>query len=85
MPPFPLLQIFDTNGMVLYLINGGDEKPVSWLSCVQSARCDLEQNIEMLQIGPDIYYRTIKVIYKCLSGIITTTTYRLFFGFILNF
>ncbi|KAL5011847.1 hypothetical protein ScPMuIL_010398 [Solemya velum] len=53
-------EVFDENGDVLYYLDGGTSNPTSWLSLVQCARTEQEQNLEIFQLGRDIYYRATK-------------------------
>lgn len=58
-----LSQVFDDRGEVIYFLDGGsDSHPTSWLSCVQCARTDREQNLEITQTNTHIFYRAIKVL-----------------------
>lgn len=58
-----LSQVFDDRGEVIYFLDGGsDSQPTSWLSCVQCARTDREQNLEITQTNTHIFYRAIKVL-----------------------
>lgn len=54
-------EVFDDRGEVIYFLDGGsDSHPTSWLSCVQCARTDREQNLEITQTNTHIFYRAIK-------------------------
>ncbi|ESO85944.1 hypothetical protein LOTGIDRAFT_130157, partial [Lottia gigantea] len=54
-------EIFDDKGVILYFIDGGTSFPrASWLSYVNCARNPQEQNLELVQIGHNIFYRAIK-------------------------
>ncbi|KAK3087347.1 hypothetical protein FSP39_004918 [Pinctada imbricata] len=54
-------EVFDKFGNISHFIDGGtDQSPASWLTCVQCARSEEEQNLEVVQIGSDIYYRANK-------------------------
>ncbi|XP_069121026.1 PR domain zinc finger protein 12-like [Argopecten irradians] len=53
-------EVFDKDGRVLYYLDGGTRTPASWLTCVQCARSELEQNLEVVQAGKDIYYRALR-------------------------
>ncbi|XP_055954521.1 PR domain zinc finger protein 12 [Patella vulgata] len=54
-------EIFDDKGDVLYFIDGGTNFPrASWLSYVNCARNEQEQNLEIFQVGHSIFYRAIK-------------------------
>ncbi|XP_062571045.1 PR domain zinc finger protein 12-like [Saccostrea cucullata] len=56
-----LLKVFDERGEVAFYVDGGsDSHPSSWLTCVQCARSDREQNLELTQIDRHIFYRAIK-------------------------
>jgi hypothetical protein len=58
-----MLKIFDERGEVVFYVDGGsDSHPASWLTCVQCARNDREQNLELIQIDRHILYRAIKVL-----------------------
>lgn len=62
-----LSQLFDDRGHVIYYVDGGpDSQPNSWLSCVQCARTDREQNLEITQTNRHIFYRAIKVLCEVL-------------------
>ena len=54
-------QLFNFRGDVLGYIDGGTRPLTSWLSYIQCARTDKEQNLEVVQSGRNIYYRAIKV------------------------
>ncbi|XP_060070829.1 PR domain zinc finger protein 12-like [Ylistrum balloti] len=53
-------EVFDKDGRVLYFLDGGTRNPASWLTFVQCARSELEQNLEVVQAGKDIYYRALR-------------------------
>ncbi|XP_021380257.1 PR domain zinc finger protein 12-like [Mizuhopecten yessoensis] len=53
-------EVFDKDGRVLYFLDGGTRNPASWLTFVQCARSELEQNLEVVQAGMDIYYRALR-------------------------
>ncbi|XP_071096489.1 PR domain zinc finger protein 12-like [Haliotis cracherodii] len=54
-------EIFDDQGNILLYLDGGTEHPrASWLSYVNCARNEQEQNLETFQVGRNIFYRAIK-------------------------
>lgn len=57
-----MFKVFDERGEVVFYVDGGsDSHPSSWLTCVQCARNDREQNLELVQIDRHIFYRAMKV------------------------
>lgn len=56
-----LPQVFDCRGEVTHFVDASHESLRSWITYVQCARVDAEQNLELLQVGADIFYRAIKV------------------------
>ena len=57
-----LLQILDENGEISYFRDSSrDTQPRSWMSYINNARNEAEQNLEVFQIGLDIYYKATKV------------------------
>ncbi|XP_065068651.1 PR domain zinc finger protein 12-like [Rhopilema esculentum] len=53
-------EIFDECGQLTHFVDGKDELHKNWLCYVQCSRFDQEQNLELVQIGENIYYRAIK-------------------------
>nr|XP_022335571.1 PR domain zinc finger protein 12-like [Crassostrea virginica] len=54
-------EVFDERGEVLFYVDGGsDIHPASWLTCVQCARNTREQNLEVVQINTQIFYRAVQ-------------------------
>nr|CEP16116.1 PRDM12 [Platynereis dumerilii] len=53
-------EVFDSRGEVLHFIDGSPTSLRSWLTFVQCARSPEEQNLEVVQIGTEIFYRAIK-------------------------
>ena len=59
--------MFDSRGEVLHFIDGSPAPLRSWLTFVQCARSSEEQNLEVVQIGTEIFYRAIKVLIKAVA------------------
>ncbi|CAC5395956.1 PR domain zinc finger protein 12 [Mytilus coruscus] len=55
-----LWEVFDTTGHLLHFIDGGHYNPASWLSLIQCARSEREQNLEVTQIGANLYFKASK-------------------------
>ena len=56
-----IIQVFDSKGRLLHFMDGGHVSPASWLSLIQCARLEREQNLEVIQIGSDLYFKASKV------------------------
>lgn len=54
------LQIFDDRGNITQFIDGRDELSKNWLCYVRCSRFDQEQNLEIVQVDDQIYYRAVK-------------------------
>ncbi|CAE1316043.1 PR domain zinc finger protein 12 [Acanthosepion pharaonis] len=55
-------EIFDDRGEIIYFLEADHGTYSSWLSYVNCARNDQEQNLEIYQSGREIYYRATKVV-----------------------
>ncbi|XP_064617035.1 PR domain zinc finger protein 12-like [Liolophura sinensis] len=55
-------EIFDEKGLVIGYIDASPPSQTSWISHVQCARNDQEQNLEIVQTGNKILYRATKAI-----------------------
>ncbi|XP_064648824.1 PR domain zinc finger protein 12-like [Lineus longissimus] len=55
-------EVFDESGRITHFIDGDQEVPRCWISYVNCARMDEEQNLELIQVGQEIYYRALKSI-----------------------
>lgn len=53
-------EIFDDRGEIIYFLEADHGTYSSWLSYVNCARNDQEQNLEIYQSGREIYYRATK-------------------------
>jgi len=55
-----MLQILDSDGSILAYITA---RPcnTNWLSYIQCARGEHEQNVDAVQVGSQIYYKVTKV------------------------
>ncbi|KAK3610838.1 hypothetical protein CHS0354_034043 [Potamilus streckersoni] len=57
-------ELYDEYGRLAgYVDGGGVQRPASWLSLIQCARMEKEQNLELLQVGSQIYYRATRDIH----------------------
>ncbi|TRY87936.1 hypothetical protein DNTS_005230 [Danionella cerebrum] len=57
-----LPQVFNDDGSVRWFIDAALEDQRNWMSFIKCARNEQEQNLEVLQIGSDIFYKTLQVI-----------------------
>ena len=55
------MQVFDDHGRLSHFVDASDEALRTWMCYVNCARNDQEQNLEVFQMGADIYYRALKV------------------------
>ncbi|XP_036368103.1 PR domain zinc finger protein 12-like [Octopus sinensis] len=59
-PNETMWEVFDESGEILYFLETDHSTPSSWLSYINCARNDQEQNLEIYQSGREIYYRALK-------------------------
>uniref|UniRef100_UPI00358FB42A PR domain zinc finger protein 12-like n=1 Tax=Myxine glutinosa TaxID=7769 RepID=UPI00358FB42A len=55
-------EVFNPDGSVRHFVDASLEAPRSWMTYIRCARNDQEQNLEVVQIGSSIYYKTIEPI-----------------------
>ncbi|XP_041482276.1 PR domain zinc finger protein 12-like [Lytechinus variegatus] len=55
-------EVFDDEGRLVHFVDASEEATQTWMSHVNCARNDQEQNLEVFQMGSEIYYRAIKTI-----------------------
>lgn len=60
-PPCGFEQAIDADGTLRYFVDGGATLLPSWMTYVQCARHEQEQNLEMLHMDDKIFYRVIRV------------------------
>eukprot|EP00061_Rhincodon_typus_P018463 g47638.t1 len=51
-------RVFNDDGTVRYFIDASQEDHRSWMTYIKCARNEQEQNLEVVQIGNNIYYKT---------------------------
>lgn len=54
-------QVFNEDGTVRYFIDASQEDHRSWMTYIKCARNEQEQNLEVVQIGNNIFYKAIEV------------------------
>lgn len=54
-------KVYDDHGTLSHFVDASDEGLQTWMCFVNSARNDQEQNLEVVQMGKEIYYKAIKV------------------------
>ncbi|GCC30459.1 hypothetical protein chiPu_0008910 [Chiloscyllium punctatum] len=54
--------VFNDDGTVRYFIDASQEDHRSWMTYIKCARNEQEQNLEVVQIGNNIYYKTTETI-----------------------
>lgn len=54
-------QVFNEDGTVRYFIDASQEDHRSWMTYIKCARNEQEQNLEVVQIGNSIFYKTCEV------------------------
>ncbi|XP_071821723.1 PR domain zinc finger protein 12-like [Apostichopus japonicus] len=55
-------EVYDDHGTLSHFVDASDEGLQTWMCFVNSARNDQEQNLEVVQMGKEIYYKAIKTI-----------------------
>ncbi|XP_073807905.1 PR domain zinc finger protein 12 [Danio rerio] len=55
-------EVFNEDGSVRCFIDASQEDQRSWMTYIKCARNEQEQNLEVVQIGSSIYYRTLETI-----------------------
>ncbi|XP_072016850.1 PR domain zinc finger protein 12-like [Amphiura filiformis] len=55
-------EVFDDHGRLSHFVDASDESLRTWMCYVNCARNDQEQNLEVFQMGSEIFYRTLKTI-----------------------
>ncbi|KFO65607.1 PR domain zinc finger protein 12, partial [Corvus brachyrhynchos] len=54
-------EVFNEDGTVRYFIDASQEDHRSWMTYIKCARNEQEQNLEVVQIGNNIFYKAIEV------------------------
>ncbi|XP_031810705.1 PR domain zinc finger protein 12 isoform X1 [Sarcophilus harrisii] len=55
-------EVFNEDGTVRYFIDASQEDHRSWMTYIKCARNEQEQNLEVVQIGNNIFYKAIEMI-----------------------
>ncbi|XP_067867956.1 PR domain zinc finger protein 12b [Heterodontus francisci] len=55
-------EVFNDDGTVRYFIDASQEDHRSWMTYIKCARNEQEQNLEVVQIGNNIYYKATETI-----------------------
>lgn len=55
------VQVFNENGTVRCFIDASQEEQRSWMTYIKCARNEQEQNLEVVQIGTNIFYKALEV------------------------
>jgi len=56
-----VFEVFNEDGSVRCFIDASQEDQRSWMTYIRCARNQQEQNLEVLQIGSSIFYRSLEV------------------------
>ncbi|XP_033103390.1 PR domain zinc finger protein 12-like [Anneissia japonica] len=55
-------EVFDSDGNFAHFLDASEEAYETWMCHVNCARNESEQNLEVFQLGTEIYYRALKAI-----------------------